>query len=283
MTFVPTSVPLITLNNGQKLPQLGLGVYKVGQDIAVQLVQTAIELGYRRIDTASLYDNELEVGAGIRRSGIPREEIFVTSKIWNDRHSYQDAVEAIDESIARLNIGYVDMMLIHWPAPKQNKFVEAWQALEEAVAAGKVRGIGVSNFQPHHLEQLNSIRSDDSVPTIPAINQVELNPGFAQPQVREFNRAHGIATEAWSPLARGRMNELEVLTTVAANHGKTPAQVILRWHIQLENLVIPKSSHPDRLLENIDVFDFELSVEEMNQINSLDTGLRTGLNPDEFD
>jgi 2,5-diketo-D-gluconate reductase A len=283
MTFDPTSMPIVTLNNGQTLPQLGLGVYKVGQDIAVHLVQTAIELGYRRIDTAALYDNELEVGAGIKRSGIARGEIFVTSKIWNDRHSYQDAVEAIDESISRLNIGYVDMMLIHWPAPKQNKFVEAWQALEEAVVAGKVRGIGVSNFQPHHLDSLAAVRLDGSVPTIPAINQVELNPGFSQPEVRAFNRAHGIATEAWSPLARGRMSDLEVLTTIAGNHGKTPAQVILRWHIQLQNLVIPKSSHPDRLLENIDVFDFALSEAEMNQINGLNTGSRTGLNPDEFD
>ena len=283
MTFDPTTMPLTTLNNGQKLPQLGLGVYKVGQDIAVHLVQTAIERGYRRIDTAALYDNEQEVGAGINRSGVAREEIFVTTKIWNDRQSYHDAVEAIDESIARLNIGYVDMMLIHWPAPKQGKFLEAWVALEEALATGKVRGIGVSNFQPHHLESLTSIRRDGSVPTMPAINQVELNPGFQQAEVRAFNKAHGIATEAWSPLARGRMSDLEVLTNIAAAHGKSPAQVILRWHIQLDNLVIPKSSHPDRLEENINVFDFTLTEAEMNLIKGLDTGVRTGLNPDEFD
>ena len=191
--------PLIQLNSGQLVPQLGLGVYKVGQDIAVDLVKLAIDVGYRRIDTAALYDNEQEVGAGIRASSVEREEVFVTTKIWNDRHGYDNALEAIDESLARLNIGYVDMMLIHWPNPKLGKFVETWKALEHALESGKVRGIGVSNFHPEHLEPLL-----EQAKVAPAINQVELHPGLNQAEIRAFNANHGIATEAWSPLARGQ-------------------------------------------------------------------------------
>lgn len=269
--------PLITLNNGQKIPQLGLGVYKVGQDIGVDLVQTALELGYRRIDTAALYDNEAEVGAGIRRSGLDRESVYVTTKIWNDRHGFDNATEAIDEALSRLNIGYIDMLLIHWPCPKQNLFVETWHALEKSLESGKVRGIGVSNFNPHHLETLISHSE-----IVPALNQVELHPALAQGEVRAFNAAHGIATEAWSPLGRGRFSEVPALVEIAENHGKSVAQVILRWHIQLGNLVIPKSSNPDRLAENIDVFDFALTDQEMAQIAILDTGNRVGPNPDEL-
>jgi len=277
MSFTPEQNPRILLNSGQNVPQLGLGVYKVGQDIGVDLVRTALDLGYRRIDTAALYDNEAEVGAGVRQSGLDREDIFVTTKIWNDRHGFDNATEAIDEALARLNIGYIDMLLIHWPCPKQNLFVETWSALEKALEAGKVRGIGVSNFNPHHLDTL--IASAD---VIPALNQVELHPALQQVEVRSYNANQGIATEAWSPLGRGRFGEVPSLVEIAEKHGKSVAQVILRWHIQLGNLVIPKSSNPDRLAENINVFDFELSHEDMSAVATLETGVRVGPNPDDL-
>jgi 2,5-diketo-D-gluconate reductase A len=269
--------PLIQLNSGQLVPQLGLGVYKVGQDIAVDLVKLAIDVGYRRIDTAALYDNEQEVGAGIRASSVEREEVFVTTKIWNDRHGYDNALEAIDESLARLNIGYVDMLLIHWPNPKLGKFVETWKALENALESGKVRGIGVSNFHPEHLEPLL-----EQARVVPALNQVELHPGLNQAEIRAFNANHGIATEAWSPLARGQKSEATAIVAAAEAHSKAPAQVILRWHVQLGNLVIPKSSNPERLAENLDVFDFELSREEMAAIDLLEDGQRIGPDPRTF-
>lgn len=268
-----------TLNNGQVIDQLGLGVYKVTQDIAINLISTALEIGYRRIDTAALYDNEIEVGAAIRRSGLPREDVFVTTKIWKDRHGYQNATEAIEESLERLNIGYVDMLLIHWPAPKLDLFVETWQALQDALAGGLVRSIGVSNFNQNHLEKL---LASDTTKVVPALNQVELNPGFQQPQLRAFNALHGIATEAWAPLARGRMLETAELSSIAAAHGKSVAQVIIRWHLQLGNLVIPKSSNPTRLEENFNVFDFELTEVEMAVIATLDTGVRSGADPEEM-
>lgn len=277
MTFTPDHMAIRNLNNGQQIPQLGLGVYKVGQDIAVDLVQAAIETGYRRVDTAALYDNEQEVGAAIRRSGIAREEIFVTTKIWNDRQGFDNALEAIDESLNRLNIDYLDMLLIHWPAPAQDKFVETWAAFEKVVDSGKVRGIGVSNFNQHHLEKLLAAGG-----TIPAINQIELHPGFQQADLRAFNASHGIATEAWAPIGRGRYNDEPILVDLAKKHSKSVAQIIIRWHIELSNLVIPKTSNPDRLRENIDVFDFELSRDDMDAIAALDSGLRTGPNPDEF-
>lgn len=277
MSFTPEQNPRILLNSGQNVPQLGLGVYKVGQDIGVDLVRTALDLGYRRIDTAALYDNEAEVGAGVRQSGLDREDIFVTTKIWNDRHGFDNATEAIDEALARLNIGYIDMLLIHWPCPKQNLFVETWSALEKALEAGKVRGIGVSNFNPHHLDTLVA-----SASVIPALNQVELHPALQQGEVRSYNANHGIATEAWSPLGRGRFGEVPSLVEIAEKHGKSVAQVILRWHIQLGNLVIPKSSNPDRLAENINVFDFELSHEDMSAVATLETGVRVGPNPDDL-
>lgn len=272
-----TQQPLITLNSRQVMPQLGLGVYKVNQDIAVQLVQHAFDVGYRRIDTAALYDNEAEVGAAIRKSGIAREEIFVTTKIWNDRHGYAEAKEAIQESLDRLNIDYVDMMLIHWPCPKQNKFVETWRAFEEVLQTGLVRGIGVSNFNRHHLEQLL-----EHSQVTPALNQVELHPQLAQNSLRHFNASHGIKTEAWAPLGRARFNDNPLLGEIAASLGKSVAQVIIRWHLQLGNLVIPKSSNPDRLAENFEVFDFELSEHNMGVIATLNTETRIATNPDDM-
>ena len=272
-----TAQPIVTLNSGQQMPQLGLGVYKVNQDIAVQLVQHALEIGYRRIDTAALYDNEAEVGAAIRKSGHAREDIFVTSKIWNDRHGYAEAKEAIQESLDRLNIDYVDMMLIHWPCPKQDKFVETWRAFEEVLETGLVRGIGVSNFNQPHLEKLLA-----SSNITPAINQVELHPQLAQNSLRHFNKLHGIRTEAWAPLGRAHFNDHPLLTEIAVSLNKSVAQVIIRWHLQLENLVIPKSSNPDRLAENFDVFDFELSDHNMGLIATLNTETRIATNPDDM-
>jgi len=277
MTFSLEQNPVITLNSGQKIPQLGLGVYKVSQDIADTLMIQAIEAGYRRIDTAALYDNELEVGSGLRKSGIPREELFVTTKIWNDRQGYANALEAIDESLDRLKLDYIDMLLIHWPKPAQDLYVETWRAFEEVLASGRVKGIGVSNFMPAHLDNLLANGS-----VVPALNQVELNPGFQQPELRAYNAAHGIATEAWSPIGRNKFADNAVMLGIASKHGKSVTQVIIRWHIQLGNLVIPKTSNPDRLVENIDVFDFELSHAEMAAIAALDTGVRYGPSPDEF-
>lgn len=271
------SQPFVTLNSGQVLPQLGLGVYKVNQDIAVQLVGHALELGYRRIDTAALYDNEAEVGAAVRKSGLAREEVFVTSKIWNDRHGYHEAKDAIQESVDRLNIDYVDMMLIHWPCPKQDKFVETWHAFEEALETGLVRGIGVSNFNQPHLEKLLAQSS-----VTPAINQVELHPQLAQEALRNFNSRHDIRTEAWAPLGRAKFMQHPLLEEIAQSLNKSVAQVIIRWHLQLGNLVIPKSSNPDRLAENFDVFDFELSEHNMGIIATLNTETRIATNPDDM-
>lgn len=269
--------PLVTLNSGQIMPQLGLGVYKVNQDIAVHLVGHALELGYRRIDTAALYDNEAEVGAAVRKSGLAREEVFVTSKIWNDRHGYHEAKEAIQESVDRLNIEYVDMMLIHWPCPKQDKFVETWHAFEEVLETGLVRGIGVSNFNQPHLEKLLAHAN-----ITPAINQVELHPQLAQESLRNFNSRHNIRTEAWAPLGRARFMQHPLLTEISQSLNKSVAQVIIRWHLQLGNLVIPKSSNPDRLAENFDVFDFELSEHNMGIIETLNTETRIATNPDDM-
>ena len=277
MNFNPADMPMVTLNNGHRIPQLGLGVYKVEAHSAADLVAEAIETGYRRIDTAAIYLNEAEVGQGIRQSSVSRDEIYVTTKIWNDRQGFESALEAIDESLERLNIDYIDMLLIHWPTPAQDKFVETWAAFQHALTTGKVRGIGVSNFQPDHLRKLIAAAG-----TVPAINQVELHPALQQPELRSYNSSHGIATEAWSPLARGRFNSEVVITDIAAKHGKTPAQVIIRWHIQLGNLVIPKTAHPERLIQNISVFDFELDERDMASIATLDSGFRTGPNPDEF-
>ena len=277
MTFDPKNVPQIKLNNGQLIPQLGLGVYKLEAASAANLVASAIDSGYRRIDTAALYLNEAEVGQGIRQSSVPREDIYVTTKIWHDHHQYDAALKAVDDSLARLDIDYIDMVLIHWPAPAQDKFVEAWAALQHSVEVGKIRGIGVSNFHSMHLDKLLATGG-----TVPALNQVELHPGLQQADLRAYDAAHGIATEAWSPLARGRFNEAESIVNIANKYGKTPAQVVIRWHIELGNLVIPKTAITDRLLENISVFDFSLDGEDMAAIASLETGLRTGPNPEEF-
>ena len=267
----------LTLNNGNTIPQLGLGVYKVAQDEAVNLMREAVEVGYRRIDTAALYGNEAEVGQGIRESGIDRSEIFVTTKIWNDRQGYNETLKAVDESMARLDLGYIDLLLIHWPCPTQDLYLDTWRAFEKVLADGLVRNIGVSNFQPNHLDRLIG-----NAEVMPTVNQVELHPFFQQTEVRAANAKHNVLTEAWSPLARAGKNDNEVLVRISEETGKSVSQVIIRWHLQIGNLVIPKTTHRIRLEENFSVFDFELSDSQMLEIAGLDAGLRMGPNPDEL-
>ena len=260
------------------LPQIGFGTYQLQGKDCVNAVRTALDAGYRLIDTAALYENEVEVGRAIRESGIPREEIQVTTKIRGRNHGFDEAQEACRESLRKLGMDYLDLLLIHWPNPKLGKFVETWKALEHALESGKVRGIGVANFNIHHLDQLL-----ESAKVVPALNQVELNPTFQQPELRTFNSKHGIATEAWAPLGRAKILDHPVLVQIAEAHGKSAAQVVIRWHLQIGNLVIPKSSNPDRLAENLDVFNFSLSDADMNAIAAMETGVRASLNPDDLD
>ena len=267
----------LQMNNGNTIPQLGLGVYKVGQDEAVQLMCDAIEVGYRRIDTAALYGNEKEVGEGIRTSGIDRSEVFVTTKIWNDRQGYDESIRAINESLGRLDLEYIDLLLIHWPAPAKDLYLDTWKAFEKVHDQGLVKNIGVSNFQPNHLDRLVA-----NANIKPVVNQVELHPFFQQAEVRAANERHGVLTEAWSPLARAGHNQNDVLVRISETIGKSVSQVIIRWHIQMGNLVIPKTTHKARLIENFNVFDFELTETEMISIASLDSGMRLGPNPDEL-
>lgn len=273
-----TASPLLLLNDGRSIPQLGLGVYKVADDIAADTVQVALDAGYRHVDTAALYDNERGVGQGIDRSGLPREDLYVTTKVWNDRHGYDETLRAFDESLGKLGLDYVDLYLIHWPAPRQDRYVDTYRALETLRADGRARSIGVSNFHTHHLDRLLA-----ETDVTPAVNQVELQPWLQQSAVRAYDAAHGILTEAWSPLARGRAIGDPVLDEIGARHGKTAAQVVIRWHIELGNIVIPKSVTPARIRENLDVFDFALAADDLEAIAALDSGERTGKDPDDFD
>ncbi|UFS59743.1 aldo/keto reductase [Subtercola endophyticus] len=267
--------PNLTLNDGHTIPQLGLGVYKATDAEAAAAATAAFDLGYRHVDTATLYDNEVGVGQAVARTSVPRAELFVTTKVYQDRHGYDETRASFDESLERLGLEYVDLYLIHWPAPTQNKYVETWRALEKIQADGLARSIGVSNFHPHHLERLAHETS-----IVPAINQIELHPWLPQAEVRAYNAAHGIQTEAWSPLARGRVLGNPVLDELAAKYGKSPAQIVIRWHLELGNVVIPKSITPSRIAENIDVFDFALDTDDMALIATLETGERTGRDPD---
>ncbi|GAA3570444.1 aldo/keto reductase [Amycolatopsis ultiminotia] len=267
--------PLLTLNNSVTVPQLGFGVYQVHAAEAEKVVSTAIEAGYRSIDTATLYGNEAEVGAAVRASGLPREEFFVTTKLWNSEHGYDNALRAFDRSAAALGLGTVDLYLIHWPQPGLDRYVETWRALEQLLRDGRVRAIGVSNFGVAHLRRLL-----DETDVVPAVNQVELHPWLQQVPLREFHARHGIATEAWSPLARGRLLGDRVVTALAAKYGKTPAQLVLRWHLQLGTIAIPKSATPARIRENLAVFDFELAEDDLLALAELDDGTRTGPDPE---
>jgi 2,5-diketo-D-gluconate reductase A len=267
--------PRLTLNDGHRIPQLGFGVYKIPDADAASAVHAALDAGYRHIDTAALYRNEAGVGDGIRASGVPREDIFVTTKVWNDDHGYDQTLRAFDRSAAKLRIDTVDLYLIHWPAPTQNRYLETWRALETLQADGRVHSIGVSNFEPHHLARLLT-----EATTVPAINQVELHPWLQQRELQIIDHLHGMLTEAWSPLARGRVIADPTLKAIGAKHGKTAAQVTIRWHLQLGNVVIPKSVTPERIRENADVFDFTLDEDDLAAIDGLNSGERTGSHPD---
>ncbi len=272
-----TLSPLLTMNDGLTIPQVGLGVYKVPEAIAADTVQVALETGYRHIDTAALYENEKGVGEGIVRAGLPREEVFVTTKVWNDRQGYDETLYAFDESLNKLGLEYVDLYLIHWPAPAQDLYVDTYRALETLRADGLARSIGVSNFHEHHIDRL---LAETTVP--PVLNQVELHPWLPQSAIREYDAAHNILTQAWAPLARGRAAGEPALDSIAQKHGKTAAQVVIRWHMELGNVVIPKSVTPERIRENFDVFDFSLDADDMAQIATLDASERTGRDPDDM-
>lgn len=272
-----SSQPAVALNDGAVIPQLGFGVFKVAPEDTQQVVLTALQAGYRHIDTAQMYGNEAGVGAAIRASGVPRDEIYVTTKLNNDMHGYDTARWAVEGSLQRLKLAYVDLFLIHWPMPVHNDYVETWTALESVKADGMATSIGVSNFQPAHLNRIMA-----ETQTVPAVNQIELHPNFPQAQLRTLHAEHGIATEAWSPLARGALFEEPSLAAIADQYFKRPAQVLLRWHLQLGNIVIPKSVTPDRIVANFRIFDFELTDEEMATINALDTRTRIGPHPNDM-
>jgi len=272
-----SQVPVIKLNNGVEIPQLGLGVFQVPNAETAQAVTTALEAGYRSIDTAKIYDNERGVGEAVRASGLAREELFLTTKLWNDEHGSDATLKALDDSLSRLGTDYVDLYLIHWPVPSQDRYVETWKAFEKTASDGRARAIGVSNFPQRHLQRLL-----DETGTVPAVNQVELHPDLAQSELRAFHAEHGIATEAWSPLAQGGLLAAESLVALGEKYGKTPAQIILRWHLQIGNIVIPKSVTPERIRGNIDVFDFELADDDLAVIGELDAGKRLGPDPETF-
>ncbi|WUD71197.1 aldo/keto reductase [Streptomyces sp. NBC_00510] len=272
-----TSTPDITLNNGVTMPQLGFGVFQVPDADTAAAVTSALESGYRSIDTAAIYGNEAGVGQALAASGIARDELFVTTKLWNGDQGYDSTLAAFDASLAKLGLDHVDLYLIHWPAPARDTYLDTWRAFEKIHAEGRARAIGVSNFQPAHLQRLI-----DNSDVVPAVNQVELHPQLQQAELRAFHARHGIATEAWSPLAQGAVLKDPVITGIAGRLGRTPAQVILRWHLQLGNVVIPKSVTPERIRENLDVFDFVLSDADVAAITALDNGTRIGPDPDAF-
>ena len=277
-----TTVPSITLNDGNTIPQRGFGVFQIPPEETAAAVRSALDIGYRHIDTAEMYGNEAGVAAGIAESGVDRAEVFITSKLNNGSHRPDAARRAFDSTLKALRSDYVDLFLIHWPLPTlyDGDFVSNWKVLEQFAQDGRARSIGVSNFQPAHLDRLAN-ESD----TTPAVNQIEVHPYFGNEDVRAYGTEHGIATEAWSPIAQGKVLGDEVITRIAAAHGKTPAQVVLRWHIQLGDIVFPKSVSPERVKSNFDIFDFSLDADEMTAITGLDRGEsgRTGPNPDVFD
>lgn len=273
-----SKVPSVTLNNGVRMPQLGFGVWQVPDDEAAAAVGTALEAGYRSIDTAAIYGNEEGTGRAVAASGIAREDLFVTTKVWNSEHGLDSTLKAFDASLDKLGLDYVDLYLIHWPVPSNDAYVDTYRALEKIHTEGRAKAIGVSNFLPEHLERLIGETS-----VVPAVNQIELHPQLAQQESRETHARHGIATEAWSPLGSGKgLLEVPAIVAIGRKHGRTPAQVVLRWHLQLGNVVIPKSVTPSRIQENIDVFGFELDAEDLAAIAALDENRRLGPNPAEF-
>ncbi|MEE1794513.1 aldo/keto reductase [Streptomyces sp. BE308] len=273
-----SQVPSITLNNGLEMPQLGFGVWQVPDDEAAKAVATAIESGYRSIDTAAIYENEVGTGKAIAASGVARDELFVTTKLWNSEQGYDSTLRAFDASLDKLGLDYVDLYLIHWPLPATDRYVDTYKALETIYADGRAKAIGVSNFLPEHLDRLLGETS-----VVPVINQIELHPQLQQAESRALHAEHGIATEAWSPLGQGKgLLEVPTVVAVAQKHGRTPAQAVLRWHIQTGNVVIPKSVTPSRIVENLDVFGFELDADDLAAFAALDEGKRLGPDPAEF-
>jgi len=272
-------IPEITLNNKVSMPQLGLGVWQAQEGGEVELaVKTALENGYRLIDTAAIYGNEVGVGMTIKGSGISREDLFVTTKLWNDHQGYDSTLQAFDDSLQRLGMDYIDLYLIHWPMPGLGKFVESWRAMERLYEDKRVRAIGVSNFKPEHLRELLKTAT-----IVPSVNQIELHPKLQQRETRNFCEEQGIKIESYSPIMRGSelLND-PVLTRLADKHQKTPAQIVLRWHIQNDLIVIPKSVTPARIQENIDIFDFALDKEDMDAIAGMNEDMRIGIDPDKF-
>jgi 2,5-diketo-D-gluconate reductase A len=275
---VSSKVPPIILNNGVEMPQLGFGVWQVPDDEAERAVATALEAGYRSIDTAAVYGNEEGTGRAVAASGVPREDVFVTTKLWNSDHGHDAVLRAFDTSLAKLGLEYVDLYLIHWPTPARDLYTGTYKAFEELYSDGRVRAIGVSNFEPEHLRRLI-----DGTSVVPAVDQIELHPHLQQHAAREFHAERGIATEAWSPLGSGKgLLEVPAIVAIAQKHGRTPAQIVLRWHLQLGNIVIPKSVTPSRIKENIDVFDFALDVEDLAAISALNEDRRLGPDPSTF-
>ncbi|MFW0792355.1 aldo/keto reductase [Gordonia sp. CPCC 205515] len=272
------SVPAITLNNGVEIPQLGFGVFQIPPEETAAATLTAFEVGYRHIDTAEMYGNEKGVGEAVAKSGLDRSDVFITSKLNNKFLTYDDALRAADQTLADLGLEQIDLFLIHWPLPTVSDFVPRWKALERFLADGKARAIGVSNFQQAHLERLF-----DETDVVPAVNQIEVHPYLTQKPLRDFNAAHGIATEAWSPIAQGDVLDDPVLAKIAAEKGRSTAQVTLRWHIQRGDIVFPKSVTRSRVEENFALFDFDLSPDDLAAIDGLNKDRRRGPDPDTFD
>jgi diketogulonate reductase-like aldo/keto reductase len=277
MSFPTREVPSISLGGDVEIPQLGFGVFQVPPGDTAEITTRALQAGYRHIDTAAAYRNEAGVGQAFRASGLHRSEVFITTKCWNDDHGHEQATRALTASLDRLGLEYVDLYLIHWPVPARDRFLDTWKAFVELQSRGLARAIGTSNFQPPHLERLIA-----ETGVTPAVNQVELHPRFQQVGLRREHAELGVVTEAWSPLAQGRVLEDPAIVRIAEAHEKTPGQVVLRWHLQLGNVVIPKSVTPARIEQNFDVFDFRLGDEDMAAIDALDAGERIGPDPDTF-
>ncbi|GHA36654.1 oxidoreductase [Streptomyces tauricus] len=272
-----TAVPAITLNNAVQIPQLGFGTFQIPPEDTRETTLAALKAGYRHIDTAQMYGNEKEVGQAVRDSGLDRADVFVTSKLNNDSQGHDNALRAFDRSLDELGLDHLDLFLIHWPLPAKGLFVETWKALEEIYRSGRAKAIGVSNFQPRHLRRL--LENSD---VVPAVNQIEVHPYLTQDEVRAFGAEHEIATEAWSPIAQGKVLDDPTINRIAEREGKSPAQVTLRWHIQRGDIVFPKSVTQKRIEENFDLFDFELSEGDIGEISALNRNERTGFDPDRF-
>ncbi|KZR59007.1 aldo/keto reductase [Pseudobacillus badius] len=268
----------LTLNNGLAMPQVGLGVYKMTDEIEANFaIQSALRMGYRLIDTASLYENEQIVGDAVKESSLRRDEVFLTTKVWNSDQGYDQTLKAFETSLNKLQTSYLDLYLIHWPGREKEKYRETWRAFERLYSEGAVKAIGVCNFQVHHLEDLLAVCNE-----APAVNQIENHPYLTQEEVRAYCRKKNMIAEAWSPIARNKLASEPTLNHIAKKHGKSVSQVILRWHLQNGTVVIPKSVHPERIKENSELFDFQLSLEDMKNINALNKGERFGPDPDEF-